>query len=193
MDRSVAARPGSIGRDPKVAAPPNRFTRRLPGPMDRSVFPRPDPLGDRPKAAPREPFHQKASRPADRSVSTLPGPKGGDPKASDPPSLSARRLPGRPDPSARRLPDPMAPDPKTELHEAMVRQNWKIDNEKLRLRRIFLWIISQYFHMLSTSCPKCRISCLNSLSCRAAADTRLRGLAAASGPSPLDDALRRRA
>jgi len=60
----------------------------------------------------------------------------------------------------------MAPDPKTEFHDAIVRQNSKNDNEKFRLRRIFLWIISQYFHMLSTSRPKCGNSCLNSSSCR---------------------------
>jgi len=79
---------------------------------------------------------------------------GSGPKASDPPDHSARRLRGRPDPSTRGLPDPMAPDPKTEFHDAMVKQNSRAYNTKFQSGGIFLWIISQYFHKLSTYYPE---------------------------------------
>jgi hypothetical protein len=126
--RSVSALPGSSARDPKAplrqTVPPEGFPARGP-----SVFPCPDPLGPPPESAfPLGPIHRMASRPAGLSVFSLPGPMGEGPKASDPPNLSTRRLPGRPNPSTRGLPDPMEPDPKTEFHDAMVRQNSKGNN-----------------------------------------------------------------
>ena len=123
--------------------------------MDPSIYRQSDPLGRPPEGGgPLEPFHRKASRPADPSISTLPGPMGSGPRASDPPDLSARRLRGRPNPSARGLLDPMEPDPKTEFHDAMIKQNSKSHNKKFHYGRIFLWIISQYFHKLSTYYPE---------------------------------------
>ncbi len=91
---------------------------------------------------------------------------GEGPKASDPPDLSARRHLGQPDPSARGLPDPMEPDPKTEFHDAMVKQNSTADYKKFHSARIFLWIISKYFHMLSTYYLQDGFSYSISCSCR---------------------------
>ncbi len=151
VDRSVSARPGSLESvtrrsRPRRTVSPEGFPAR--GPFHLSAFRPAGPTARR--RGPLEPFHRKASRPTDPSVSTLPGPMGSGPKASDPPDLSARRLRGRPDPSTRGLPDPMAPDPKTEFHDAMVKQNSRAYNTKFQSGGIFLWIISQYFHKLST-------------------------------------------
>ena len=141
--RSVSARPGSLAPAtrrprPRRTVSPEGFPARGPFRLSASR-----PVGPSARRrGPTEPFRRKASRPADRSVSTLPGPMSDDPKAADPPNLSARRLPGRPDPSARGLPDPMAPDPKTKLHKRMFRQNKSPINKKIKVEAFFLWIDS---------------------------------------------------
>ncbi len=113
--------------------------------MDLSIYRHSDPLGRPPEGG--DPSNRSTER---LPGSTLPGPMGSGPKASDPPDLSTRRLRGRPDPSARGLPDPMEPDPEIEFHDAMVKQNLNSHNKKIHCGRIFLWIISHYFHKLST-------------------------------------------
>ena len=84
-------------RDPKAAAPPNRFTRGLPGPMDLSIFPRLDPLGRPPEGGnPADSFTERLPGPMDLSVFPRLDPLGRPPEGGDPADRFTKRLPGPP-------------------------------------------------------------------------------------------------
>ncbi len=139
VDRSDSALPGSlesVTRRPRLrrTVSPEGFPARWTFPSFR-VSTR---WADRPKAETLRTVSPKGfptRRPLGLRTSRS---DGRNPKASNPPNISTRRLPGRPDPFTRGLPDPVEPNPKTEFHDDEVKQNAKIDNKKFSFWLYFL-------------------------------------------------------